>query len=365
MRSRQKVIFNKKGYDIMKSKKNSVIHVAFGIRDEKKIYYRYVLSVISQIAKKTIGTVHIHILHDNTINEDIINVMKHTAQGLNQEISFYDISIEREYKKMQNGTLYRLFLPKVCSSLDKIIYLDADVIIGRDLRKLWEIDLEKKILGAVLDVNATREVINKLSQYYDKKIVADSYFNAGVLLINLDAMRRSTSNLSREYLDFIDKYPHALLLDQDFLNYKYQGEYKELSYTFNFIPSDVDLLQEEIISKNVIVHFAGLYKPWNCRNPLVLKIIFQNMLSSFPEESQAYEISSYMSDIPYNYCKKTELILYNTTGNRIPIKSYISSIKFLLKEVYKVDSFRRFCHGVTMLRMMYLYNIHYRFFVKS
>lgn len=343
---------------------NKTIHIAFGLRDEENIYYRYVLSVMSQISLKTSGKVHIHILHDDTLRDESLEDIRHTAKILNQDLSFYDISIEKEYAKMQNGTLYRLFLPKVCSHLDRVIYLDADILVVGDLRAMWEVDLGGNLLGAVLDSESTRDVVCALSRYYHKRINNSFYFNAGILLIDLEKIRKDSANLPQEYLAFINEYPHALLLDQDFLNYKYQGRYKKLPSIFNFIPCDSDLVNKELLDNQVIIHFAGLYKPWNCRNPLVLKIFFQNMLSSFPEKTQAYEISSYMSDIPYNYCKKTGLIFNKTIGSKCSINSYISSIKFLLKEVYKIDSFRHFCHKVTVMRVMYLYNIHYQYFSK-
>lgn len=344
---------------------NNTIHIAFGLRDGENIYYRYVLSVMSQISLVTSGRVHIHILHDDTLRSESLGNIRHTAEILNQDLSFYDISTEKEYLDMQNGTLYRLFLPKVCSHLDRVIYLDADILVVGDLRRLWEVDLGENLLGGVLDSESTRDVVDVLSRYYHKKINKTSYFNAGILLMDLEKIREESANLPQEYLTFINEYPHALLLDQDFLNYKYQGRYKKLSNIFNFIPHDSDSVDKDLIDNQVIIHFAGLYKPWNCRNPLVLRIFFQHMLSSFPEKTQAYEISLYMSNIPYDYCKKTGLILYNNMGNKSLIKSYISSIKILLKEVYKVDSFRRFCHGVTVMKMMYLYNVHYQYFSKS
>lgn len=270
---------------------------------------------------------------------------------------------------MQNGMLYRLFLPKVCKQINRIIYLDVDILVTGDLRKLWDVDLGDNIIGSVLDIQSTRDIVNVQARYFDKEIDSTFYFNSGVLLMNLAKMREksleSSVDLSQEYLAFFDKYPHALWCDQDFLNYKYQGECKTLPSMFNYIPCDPDFVNGSLLDNQIVIHFAGFYKPWNCRNPLVLKIFFQNMLISFPKDKQAYEISSYMSNLPYNYCKKAGLILSDINVSSTSKKIYMLPLKFLLKEVYKISSFRRFCYIITMVKMMYLYNIHYRYFADN
>ena len=319
---------------------------------------------MSQISSKTSGKVHIHILHDDTLQVDAIENMKSVSKMLKQNISFYDVSKEKEYVRMKNGTLYRLFLPRLCKQLKRVIYLDVDVLVVGDLRQLWEIDLGSNAIGAVLDSPQTRDVVSVQSRYFDKKIDNESYFNAGVLLMNLERIRRDSFELPQEYLAFFNKYPHALLLDQDFLNYKYQGRYTILLSMFNFIPDDVDFLDDSTLDKQIVIHFAGFYKPWNCRNPFVLKTFFQNMAISFPEEVRVDEISTCMSSLPHVYCEKTGLILFDDSMKRLSVKAILFSLKSLLKEVYKVDFVRYFCYIVTIIKMTYLYNIYYRYFCR-
>lgn len=61
---------------------------------------------------------------------------------------------------------------------DKVLYLDADTVIAGDLGELWDTDVSKKEFAAVLD-------------YYGKIFMGVGYFNSGVLLLNLDMIRKT------------------------------------------------------------------------------------------------------------------------------------------------------------------------------
>ncbi|MBQ8692167.1 MAG: hypothetical protein IJ520_03390, partial [Synergistaceae bacterium] len=47
----------------------------------------------------------------------------------------------RAEQKLTAGALYRLFMPEVLSGLDKVIYLDCDIVVNMDIAELWDIDL--------------------------------------------------------------------------------------------------------------------------------------------------------------------------------------------------------------------------------
>ena len=80
-------------------------------------------------------------------------------------------------------TLIRLFADEVEGLPDKLLYLDVDVMLNRDIHLLYDTDVEGYEYAAARD-------------HYGKYLVSPNYVNAGVLLFNLKEMRR-TGLLSR------------------------------------------------------------------------------------------------------------------------------------------------------------------------
>lgn len=83
------------------------------------------------------------------------------------------------------ATYYRLFLQDILpESIDKVLYLDGDIVCRSSLLPLWNTDIEGKPVAAVYEIENNDHRYERLC--YDEK---DGYFNAGVLLINLKYWR--------------------------------------------------------------------------------------------------------------------------------------------------------------------------------
>ncbi len=119
-----------------------------------------------------------------------------TLMGWRHKVSWH--FIEPEFLKRVgapawlNGCdphFFRLLAPYVFPDLERVIYLDADTLIIRDLARLWRERLDGYAAGAVRDLFRTfRDAIEHLSEL---NLPAETpYFNTGVLLINLELWRR-------------------------------------------------------------------------------------------------------------------------------------------------------------------------------
>jgi lipopolysaccharide biosynthesis glycosyltransferase len=114
----------------------------------------------------------------------------------------------------RKATWYRIFLPELRPDLDRILYLDSDLIVLDSLGPLFGVDLDDDCIGAVTNVLQ----LNHLHRPGELGLTEPrQYFNAGVLLMNLGQMRedRSTSALiafGREHSQQIE------WRDQDVLN---------------------------------------------------------------------------------------------------------------------------------------------------
>ena len=184
------------------------------------------------------------------------------------------------------ATFYRLILDSILSSRDKVIYIDCDTIVLGDLRELWSLDLGDRPIAAVHDYIMEMFCRSKtLSADFTGSLPAarylrdyvgipekhcDSYFQAGLLIMNLrrirelDITKRMTDSLmNRKYW----------FLDQDVLNKFFCGSHMTLPAAWNFInvSDDVtDFLEpkraqelEEARSHPKLIHYAGYEaKPW-------------------------------------------------------------------------------------------------------
>ncbi len=161
----------------------------------------------------------------------------------------------------------RLFVPEHLTALKKIIYLDCDMIIRGSLRELSQTELGSSLFGAVLDSSA---VFREGEVWEYEKAINPQYFNSGMLLMNLDALRRAdfTGSIQR----WLQRARELLFPDQDALNTLYSQDTKIMPLRYNaqfpllaacksgHFSSETDEYSE--LSDPVIVHFCTQQKPW-------------------------------------------------------------------------------------------------------
>ena len=183
---------------------DSVIYIALAIYDPSGSYSRHAGALIASVMDNTKSNVCFCVLHDDSLSAANMDKLAKTAEKEGGLVKFVDVS--RELKKLADvinvkkltgvfspGTLFRLFVPEVVE-LDKIIYLDCDVIVNMDIKELWDIDLADCCIAAVGDlaVQSTwkKACTSSLSvRMKIMKISPNKYFNAGVSLLNLQQIR--------------------------------------------------------------------------------------------------------------------------------------------------------------------------------
>lgn len=164
-------------------------------------------------------------------------------------------------KRISKETYYRLlltdYLPK---DVNRILYIDPDTVIINDISSLYNIDFKGKLIAAACHV----KLLNHIRFCSPPKV---RYFNAGVMMLNVQKMRKkvSTDNI----FEYINKHRRFLFLaDQDVLNgmFMYDVLYiDERIYNLDekTIRFSKNKITDEWIRKNsVIIHFNGKYKPW-------------------------------------------------------------------------------------------------------
>ena len=188
------------------------------------------------------------------------------------------------------ATYFRIFLAEILpNTLDKILFLDADIIVRKDIRPLWETNIEGYSHAATINPGLQDYFLNLYQEAANPY-----YFNAGVLLINLHFWRNN--NIMVRAYNILTKYWDKIgCWDQDVLNILLNTNWLRVGLTWNATPR---VFQREIKSKELmnheemnslvndpaIVHFAGggFHKPWyyKCQHPF--KNLYQKYLKHTP-----------------------------------------------------------------------------------
>jgi len=153
--------------------------------------------------------------------------------------------------------------------IDRILYLDVDIVIDGSIRDLWEWDIDNYAIGAVVDESfCNQEVYARLR--LDPVV---PYFNSGVLLMNLNYWREH--HVMERCMKCIGDNPDILTFhDQDTLNivlkdetvylpirYNYQTGYY-LSWIYPGYPAEFKHQVLDNARCPVVIHFSGPMKPW-------------------------------------------------------------------------------------------------------
>ncbi len=192
-------------------------------------------------------SVIVHILHDNTLTADNRDKFSYIAGMYNQTVKFYNVeklcadriaefqrsvSNREKFEILTIASMYRLLIVDIILQ-NKIIYIDSDVIVNLDIKKLWQIDLGDKILAAVSEQESSQLISkNYLPLCIDGFVNGEDYFNAGILVMNLQQLRNESANINRG-LKIVAENPRYDNLDQDILNYCFSTRYLKLPVNFN------------------------------------------------------------------------------------------------------------------------------------
>ncbi len=233
-------------------------------------YVKNAITAVTSIALnvKSISTDNIYILVNNVSKENVelFKLCQKQFENIRLNIvdcSNYSLKLEaiKESRHVTKSAIIKFFIPDILSDLDKVLYLDCDIIVQKDLSELYNTDLNRKYAAVVKDTVSLS--------------VGKDYFNSGVMLLNLKKMREDDipQKLLNQKLS-----QDTFYMDQDALNEIIGNNVKYVSCKNNFLNIYLDnfsidelskLFQEQLptspeeIYKNcVIIHLAGPLKAW-------------------------------------------------------------------------------------------------------
>lgn len=162
--------------------------------------------------------------------------------------------------------LYRLGLEHLApADCHRVIYLDSDIVVRRDIRDLWAADLEQHPIGAVADCDTDA---GAFAARWSLPDTSASYFNSGVLLIDLDRVRKE--QLFSKAAQFIAEHGADLrFADQDALNHVLWSRWHAIEPCWNVQRLDAIKASHngqragwDLFASAAVIHFTGADKPW-------------------------------------------------------------------------------------------------------
>lgn len=194
-------------------------------------------------------------------------------------IAFYrepeDFGGAFEIRDITASTYYRLMLHRILPQKERIIYADTDMLFLGSLREIWETGLGQNLLAGVKGANNFADTWEKcLERDYAPELAGleKKYVNAGLILMNLEAIRRQRPDALWKEMSEKQYYYQ----DQDILNITCKGQILFLKPRYNvfahltdreyrrFVKEGIYGLEEcrEAYTDPAVIHYTGP-KPWN------------------------------------------------------------------------------------------------------
>ncbi len=195
----------------------------------------------------------------------------------------------RDYYSM--ATYYRIFIAGMFPELDKAVYIDCDIILRDDIAKLYDTDLGDNLVGAVPDQAVA--IVPEFRKYTKETlgVVAEKYFNAGVLVMNLKKFRET--DFYGKFCDLLQKYKFTVAQDQDYLNVACSGFVKFLGSEWNKMPIAGESEEPKL------VHYNLTMKPWRYRD-----ILYQEYFWAVAKRNEYYgEVKAFLDNFTEEMAK--------------------------------------------------------------
>lgn len=213
-------------------------------------------------------------------------------------------------------TFYRLKLSSILPDVDKIIYLDCDVVVNKSLKVLYNSDLGENIVGGVRDIN--RRMLKR----------NPSYVNAGMLVMDLKKIREQ--NIEDEFLNWTKNHIDTIKMgDQEIINEVLKGRIQILDDRWNVQSSN--FTNRSSYTKNPwIIHYVSKRKPWHFGSFSYHKNYYFKYLQLTPwaltDEDKKYWYNKNKSASFWGYLKYRPFFMFRPMFYKALFYTYIKPI---------------------------------------
>ncbi len=301
----------------------------------------------SLLTHTTARPLRVWLMHGKELSEEGRARVTKVVTGFGAQLEFLQVPDEQMVgfptSKFHYSCWYRILLPELRPELNRILYLDCDVVVTDDLQPLWGTDLGDKLFAACINplyrpmFKPVRDM--GIEDYRD-------YLNSGVLLLDLRRMREE--RVSERLREYAITHPDNACPEQDALSVLMKGRWHSLHPRWNAQTAlyDNDLpaamspftseQAREAVARPAIVHFNGPFKPWQyfCRHPL-RGLYFEHLRGTpWPEQPLSHSGMFFRLIKPLSIDAQYRAILYLY----LPGISAKKLLRRLLKKLLRVKS---------------------------
>lgn len=240
----------------------SIINICTAVNSK---YARYLYVMLFSLFESNDDEIDVYILQAD-LTEYEKCYLNELAGRYHSKILFVDVDVnafEDELPKDEHfsiETYFRLMMPELLSKINRVLYLDVDIIIQGNINSLYNINLDGNVMAVCQDMLV--EYLDENYQSRFKRYGHIPYFNAGVILYDLNRMREKYT-----FSDFMDAARELRFdlpyVDQDILNYLFYNQVKWIDRNkYNYMPlSDRGARLMDDVLAPTIIHYAGV-NPW-------------------------------------------------------------------------------------------------------
>ena len=257
------------------------------------------------------------IVDDNVSAEDQQDIKDIAASYVGKSVVFYKANEAMQKESFPKGIIrpditktayYRLYLAELLPrEIDKVLYMDGDVIVRHSLLPLWNTDFGENAVAAVTDSSSgCIEFYNRLHYPFEL-----GYFNSGVLLVNLRYWREH--QVLNDFVSYMENHADSInFWDQDVLNVVFCDKKVLIPLKYNlqhpFLFEKTDAydywkLEQEVLEARedpCIVHFTSRWKPW--------RIYRRGWVHPFSSTWDKYQNMTKWKGVKYDYRTKSQRI---------------------------------------------------------
>lgn len=257
-------------------------HIHVGIAFDQNYLAPFYALVQSLISSHPSGKLKIHAITSGVSEDEKSSILSY-LKSHNADIAYYtlDTGVISKFVLPANWTpaaYYKMFFPLlVPDSVRRLLYLDTDTIVLKDLTSLYNIDLDGRPLAAVYDNYVKTQPLLNINE-------EGEYFNSGVMLIDVPLWRNQ--QITEKAINYTLSFPERIrFVDQCALNGVLHHHWKRIDQKYNllysYIPQHISLKElKNFLSDKAIIHFT-LQRPWKmlCTNRLRY-LYYENLMQT-------------------------------------------------------------------------------------
>jgi len=240
-----------------------IIPIFYAVDDDFAKYAAVSIQSLTDNADKS-RKYHIYVLNSGISEENKTALKKYENEVFS--ISFPDVTswldsvndklpVRDYYTKT---TYYRLFIPDMYPEYEKAVYIDSDTVVVGDISELYDHDLRDNYVAAAHEQVMLQEKV--YGDYVEKVLGIDrnTYFNAGVLVLNCHAFREK--HLLVRFIELLSEYNFVVTQDEDYLNIICKDRVLWVNSAWNAEVFGTLPCEENEMK---IIHYIMVSKPWH------------------------------------------------------------------------------------------------------